>query len=99
MIVAVTGSAVELRDPDNFRQFHVAADPGTDIAVALAAAGAGLPADDADVFVTVDWLRTEAARLGVGDDWSAGFAAMLDYAATNGWLNDDHTAIRAHVEP
>jgi hypothetical protein len=38
------------------------------------------------------------ARGRVGDDWTARFDAMLDYARTKGWIDDTNNAIQAHVE-
>ena len=31
-------------------------------------------------------------------DWQSGLAAMVDYARKSGFLSEDGTAIRAHVE-
>jgi hypothetical protein len=34
----------------------------------------------------------------VPDGWDDDFQQMLTYAGTKGWLNEDGTAIQAHVE-
>jgi hypothetical protein len=49
------------------------------------------------------WVaRTAVAELaGAGADdsaWQAGFAAMVDYARSKGFLSDDDLAVRAHIE-
>lgn len=98
MIIVVSAASVELTEPDDFRRFHVTAPAGVDVAAALGAAAAGRAADGDDVFVDIAWLRSEAARLGVGEAWPEGFAAMLDYAGSKGWLDDGGAAVRAHVE-
>ena len=102
MIVAVTDATVELREPADLRRFHVEAADGVDVTEVLAAAGAGAPAageaDGGAVYVAVDWLRSAAAEHGVAADWPDQFAAMLDFAASKGWLRADGSAVRAHVE-
>jgi hypothetical protein len=48
------------------------------------------------------WVRTDALRRLAGPvatpKWEEGFAAMIDYARTRGWFDDEHGAIRGHVE-
>jgi hypothetical protein len=48
------------------------------------------------------WVRTDALRRLAGPmvtpEWDEGFAAMLDYARTRGWVDDELGAVRGHVE-
>ena len=48
------------------------------------------------------WVRTDALRRLAGPaatpEWEEGFAAMLDYARTRGWVDDEQGAVRGHVE-
>ena len=48
-------------------------------------------------WITIDALRRMAVGR-VGPDWDDAFAAMLDYARAQGWLDDHTHAIRAHLE-
>ena len=69
----------------------------TDDAVVGAAMGsAGYAAGDAHVWVDAAWVRAEVGDR-VGADWGERFDAMVDYAATKGWLNDARTHIKAHL--
>ena len=89
--------AVALDDPDDCTAFSVRV--RGDRAVlgdALAAAGAGrVDGDEALIEVAVV-RRLAEGRVGPG--WEGDFAAMLDYAATKGWIADEGRSIRAHVE-
>ena len=48
------------------------------------------------------WVRTDALRRLAGpaatSEWEEGFAAMLDYARTRGWVDDEQGAVCGHVE-
>jgi hypothetical protein len=48
------------------------------------------------------WVRTDVLRRLAGPaatpEWEQGFAAMLDYARTRGWVDDAQGAICGHVE-
>ena len=52
---------------------------------------------DGEALVLVAAVRRLAAG-SVGASWDEEFAAMLEYALSKGWLSDDGTSIRAHVE-
>jgi hypothetical protein len=84
------------------------AERGTDSAqraleVALRAKDIGTVESDGEVLVRPDVVRRLAVENATGRDdsigaeWESGFAAMLDYAATKGWIADDGS-IRLHVE-
>ena len=97
MYILVTPQAVTLEDPDNFQQFHVSVQGDVnDVGAALASAGFGSLVDE-DARISVAAVRAAAAGR-VDDGWDDGFAKMLEYARTKGWLEDGDTSIRAHIE-
>lgn len=59
-------------------------------------AGELLP-DGAHVMIPVATLR-RLAEGRVSEGWDAEFDKMISYAGTKGWLSDDGTAVRAHLE-
>ncbi|HEY8525700.1 MAG TPA: hypothetical protein VIL48_12080 [Acidimicrobiales bacterium] len=88
---------VELREADDFTSLKVVAagpEDWTALADALRAAASLEPPHA--------WLGLEALAglSGRGDDpaWRDGFAKMVDYARTQGWVNEAGSAVRAHVE-
>jgi hypothetical protein len=70
--------------------FHVQ-HVGGDLAAGLASIGGAL-LDDGDALVGVAWVRASSTAPAAAID------GMLAYAGTRGWLSDDGTTIRAHVE-
>ena len=64
--------------------------------------GAGQVEADGDVLVPAAAVRRLAAEAALGrgrplgPEWEPAFAAMLDFAATRGWMSGD--SIRAHVD-
>jgi hypothetical protein len=79
-----------LAEADDCSAFHVG-HLGGDLATALEAIGGRL-GDDGDARIPVAWVR----------QWSTAPAGDLDgmlaYAGSKGWLDDDGTTLRAHVE-
>ena len=98
----LASGTTRLLEPGTFTAFHVgvrgATPPATDAArPVLAHLGADARAvDDDHVAVSVAAVRRLAGS--PGDDWEAGFAAMLDHAAGQGWTCDDGAFVRAHLE-
>jgi hypothetical protein len=74
---------------------HGSADHGQ-LERALLSASVGRTRGD-DALVTVAAVRRLAAG-SVAEGWEAAFAAMLDYARSQGWMSDDGEEIQAHVE-
>ena len=97
MIITVdlnTGASVV--DPGVFTAFHASSTTTDNQAVGAAMGPAGYAADDAGhVWVSSSWIRQTVAGDG---DWAAGFDAMVEFAASKGWMNDERTHIKAHVE-
>ncbi len=91
-------ATVTLVDPEDVRGFHVAVVGGaTDderLGDVLAPHGR-LDGEHA-------WIATDAvvalAGEAAADDWRAAFDGMVAYARDNGFLSDDGSAIRAHLE-
>jgi len=96
MELTLDASSARLVDPDDHTAFAVVIEcDGEPGAAALAAGGVvGLGA--------YAWVRTDALRRLAGpaatDEWERSFVAMLDYARTRGWVDDEHGAVRGHVE-
>lgn len=98
-IVLEPGRAPSLIETDDFKAFNLRVPGGPCARAALAAmvADAGeLVEIDGAPFLWVDraWLTARAPGT---DAWIRGFAAMVEFAARNGWVRADG-AIRAHVE-
>jgi cyclohexanecarboxylate-CoA ligase len=91
--------AVELIEPDNFKQFHVVASgQGLDDDVADALGDGGRRcATPSHVLVAIDLVRRLAAPQ-VGADWDAGFDKMLGFAQKMGWIDPTGGFIQAHTE-
>jgi hypothetical protein len=88
--------SARLVDPEDLTSFVVVlegeADPGAEALAAGGVLGLGAHA----------WVRIDAVRRLAGPaatpEWEDAFAAMLDYARSRGWVDDDHGAVRGHVE-
>jgi hypothetical protein len=85
-----------LVDPEDLTSFAVVLEGETDPGPEALAAGGVLGFGDHA------WVRTDALRRLAGPvatpEWEDGFAAMLDYARSRGWVDDEHGAVRGHVE-
>jgi hypothetical protein len=109
LVVDLSTAAVALEGRDDMERFSVLVVPGQQgdgalgaVAGALSVQDAGVVGPDGDVLVTVaavKRLADEAARAEgrpLASEWERGFASMLEYADTRGWITDG--AIRAHIE-
>jgi len=89
------GSA-RLVDAEDLTSFAVVLDGDGEPSPAALAAGGVLGLGDHA------WVRTDALRRLAGalatPEWEDGFARMLDDARTRGWVDDEHGAVRGHVE-
>lgn len=92
-------AVTQLLEPEDCKRFHVAVRGGD-----LEALGAVLPAHDlgqvlpsGDALIEVEAVQRLADGC-VPDGWEKDFAAMVDYARSKGWYDEDHTAIQAHIE-
>ncbi len=93
-------SAPCLDHASDFTAFSIRSSDPTRDAVLLALSESGSPAPEDDhVFVDVEAVRAWALASGAEPEvWEVGYAKMLAYAGSNGWMNDDGTAIKAHIE-
>ncbi len=98
--VDLRAGCCSLDDPADFTAFHVlvegAADGATSATVVSTLGADGGAVDDDHVFVAVDAVRRLAGSR--DQHWDAGFAGMLGYAESKGWMSSDGSMIRAHVE-
>jgi hypothetical protein len=99
MFVLVSGDGGSARatveDAQNLKQLHAEIRGVDDGAAAEALRTAGLGRIDGDHA----WLDTAALKT-AGDGssgWTVDFYAMLAYAKTRGWTNDDESQVRAHI--
>lgn len=101
-----TPAEVTVSDPRELTSFSVVVTGGTDPAhldAALRENGVGYVHGD-DVLVLAKSVRELVEEVGALDDeWEQGFAKMLEFARTKGWIHpgedeDDGEAIQAHVE-
>lgn len=95
IVVLSPSSPAELTDLERLDRLHATSTTDLDDVV--------FPAwchpDDAGEHV---WLDVAACRaLGasaMGDEWSARYDAMIDYAVGKGWADPSRARVRAHVE-
>lgn len=96
-IIIGSDGAARLDRPNDFTAFSIKSTDTAQAAVLSVLAGDGSSAPESDhVYVSVDAVRRLA---GGGDtEWEAGFATMLAYAGSKGWLDTSGTSIKAHIE-
>lgn len=87
--------AITLRDPADFRRLDVLADPQASDRLEHAIARVGRREDEGYIRLSPSVLRFLSGHAGE-PEWEAGFAAMVDYAARHGWV-DERGDIRAHL--
>jgi hypothetical protein len=90
-------SSVVLRDVDNFRALKVlVSSDGGDLGAALA--GIGRVGESGDAFLEIAGLRRLAGERAHDPEWVAGFEAMVEYARSEGWVDEQGAALQAHCE-
>ena len=90
-----TGTAIALRDPDDFKSFSVLVrgeDPAREALASL-----GRASDDDHVYVDPQVLRRLAGERAEDPRWRASLEGMIGFAAEHGWV-DAAGFVRAHVE-
>ena len=99
LLADLDDAVLTLQEPSTFTAFHVVvAGGGVDderLAGVLAPHGR---LDEGHAWIDVDAVVTLAGDA-ADDEWRSGFDAMVAYASDKGFLSDDGTAIRAHLEP
>lgn len=99
MIVRVgTDGSVGVEDVEALDRFHVEGSgvPMAEVVAALEAVGAGTGHSAEQVAVEPGYLRT-AAPTSDAETWQQGFAGMVAYARSRGWVSEDG-GLLAHVE-
>jgi hypothetical protein len=88
-------AGVRLLEPDDLRSFEV-------VVIEGGAGGAGDWPDAVARHEEHAWIRVGALRElagpAAGPEWEAQFEAMLGFARSRGWLDEEHDAVRGHVE-
>lgn len=97
IVIDLSTSTVELREPGEFTRFSVLLEGEGDLAGAVRRTGLGRLAPDAQ-HVVVDPVALRAlAGPAADEDWDNGFAGMCAYAAGKGWVEPDG-GVLAHIE-
>lgn len=98
MLIRITGAGeAVLVEPEDFRRFSIRFDAGARGSGPAEAALARLARPDGEVaWVCPAALRRLAPR---GEDaaWQQGFAGMVAFAETRGWV-DEAGRVRAHID-
>ena len=88
----------EVREASDLKRFSiVVTGDATDEQVASALAPLARLESSTHAWVSVERLRAACGR-DTDADWSRAFTAMVDFAASKGWLDDTGTELRAHLE-
>jgi len=95
MNVIIDRRGPRLDDAANLRAFAVHLEDGCVPGDDLGACGIWSP-DGQHAWIEPDWLREQAGPLAEDAGWQSGFSAMIDFARSKGWL-DEQGRIRAHV--
>jgi hypothetical protein len=94
--LSLGADSARLLDPEDLTSFAVVLEGDADPSPEALAAGGVLGFGDHA------WVRTDALRRLAGPiatpEWEGAFAAMLAYARSRGWVDDEHGAVRGHVE-
>ncbi|MBY4895529.1 flavin reductase family protein [Cupriavidus sp. AU9028] len=94
-IYLTDAGAIALRDPDDFKRLDVLVDPQPQERLDRAIARIGRREDERHVRLCPSVLRFLSGHAGDAQ-WEAGFQAMLDFAASRGWV-DEAGMLRAHI--
>ena len=88
----------EVRDASDLKSFSIVIEgEATDERVASALAPLARLESGTHAWVSVERLRAACGR-DTDIDWSRAFTAMVDFAASKGWLDDTGAELRAHLE-
>jgi hypothetical protein len=102
VLIDLTIDELELAEPNDTKRLHAAVAHGVDrerVAALLASNRAGrfVTDDDDHVWLRTGWLE-EKAQGRVGGRWSEDLDHLVAKAREHGWIDDDGTHLRAHVE-
>lgn len=95
----IVDNSVTVTDVDNLRELEVRSDlPVATVSQRLQAAGLGT-AEGEHAWLDTHSLETMASALSDDNEWTTGYARMLDYARSKGWCDDESHTVRAHLSP
>jgi hypothetical protein len=100
MYLHLTEESHRLVEPQDVRSLSVLCSADLDgEALAAAARQAGLSSvpGGSHLLIPVDLLRRLASGR-VGPGWEADLARMVEYATSRGWVDEEGTSLRAHIE-
>jgi hypothetical protein len=98
MYVEVVDGTSRVREGENLTALSVRVDDRATLDAALGSLGT---VDGDHVWLDIAALRTGAEASLPADaveGWAAGFDGMIHYATRSGWVSDDGTNVRAHIE-
>ena len=87
---------METRTPSDFKAFKVVVSDETP-ALADRVAALGVARLDEHAWVSIDALRRLAGAAAT-PAWEESLTAMLEFARSRGWVDEELEAIRGHVE-
>ena len=97
----ISSQSVDLVEPDDVTSFHAVRAAGlsqSELAEIVVKEDLGeVLADGGHLMVPLETVRRMAAGR-VAPGWESSFDQMIAYAARKGWLSDDRTRVRAHLE-
>ncbi|MCY3968100.1 MAG: hypothetical protein OXF21_06010 [bacterium] len=96
MFIAVADN-LTLEDQDNFEEFHIAIDGDVASAVSAFAGRAIASGRDNHLWIDIAFIQELANKM-ADAEWQAKFHAMLDYANSNGWVNEATNQVEAHLQ-
>jgi hypothetical protein len=99
MIIQLQEGGVTVAEADDCGRLHVTAAPDLDVDAILRATGLGRVSATGEASLSVSGLRERAASASTVVDWDSAWEAMIDYAATKGWVTPDRHEVMAHIEP
>ncbi|AUC98372.1 MULTISPECIES: hypothetical protein [unclassified Bradyrhizobium] len=92
MQIVVTPDGVELRRPDNFREFEALVSGDQ-----LQLPDVLEPDGEQHLWVQEEWLRSALTQANLAAGWQQKYQAMLDYARSKGWVREQPLSVRAHI--
>jgi len=105
MIVFVQGQEVRIGDADNLEQLKLVAVNQSDrsLGQVLQTAGLGTIGSEVDglaseALLRLEELRRRASAVATAPEWDAAWNTMIVGARKAGWVIEEGTVVRAHIE-
>lgn len=97
MFIRITDGVAELIAADDFTAFHVERGQASADQIVAALGDKAQPGGDDHVWLSAIGVAELAGEHAAGE-WITKFDGMCQYAESKGWMNDEGTHIRAHLE-